>query len=178
MSVGDERKMRWNGWTDLIAVWDVDFLGLYLVGARIPHGKGTFGDHTCACPDLPAVNRYSQPYLLRDECGLLLPVHCISDSGSTAILPCLHICTCTYLRWKQLICLLCICAPKWIKRLSVCHSVVCQSVWCVCVDVKMLDGMRRQFTQLLYEMNFLSDPNPKAAESNRNSSKPVWLFHI
>ena len=30
--------------------------------------------------------------------------------------------------------------------------------------------MRRQFTELLFEMNFLSNPNPKAADSNRNSS--------
>ena len=46
----------------------------------------------------------------------------------------------------------------------------------VCVPMKMLDRMRRQFTQLLYDMKFLSNPNPKAAESNRNSSMITVLL--
>jgi len=55
-------------------------------------------------------------------------------------------------------------------------NIVSVASVCVCLFVKMLDGMRRQFTQLLYDMKFLSNPNPKAAESNRNSGMIIFAI--
>lgn len=43
---------------------------------------------------------------------------------------------------------------------------------------QMLQSMRRQFSQLLFDMGFIVSPDPKSSDSNRNTGLDIYLFMV